>query len=87
LDAQRTYTASDIDLWFALSAFADNSLLYEQAIANSSHVEGTTAAGRALVNAARRVDEAMTQARPSNQVSTAWTTIRQQLRTIATDYR
>jgi hypothetical protein len=62
-------------------------LVYEQTVANSSNADGTTAASRALVNAARRVDTTMNQTAPSTQVRTAWTTIREQLRQIASDYR
>jgi hypothetical protein len=87
MSAQRTYAPADIDLWFALSAFADNAVLYEQTIANSSNAEGSTNASRALVNAARRVDAALPQASASSQVRAAWMTIRVQLGTIASDYR
>jgi peptidoglycan hydrolase-like protein with peptidoglycan-binding domain len=85
--SQRSYAAGDIDLWFALSAFADNAQLYDMAIGNSQNDNGAAAASRALVNAARRVDTAMGQANASSQVRSAWTTIRQQLGTIASDYR
>lgn len=87
LDPQRSYSSGDVELWFALSAFADNALVYEQIVANSTNADGTTATSRALVNAARRVDTTMNQAAPSTQVRTAWTTIRDQLRQIASDYR
>jgi peptidoglycan hydrolase-like protein with peptidoglycan-binding domain len=87
MSSSRTYSTTDVDLWFALSAFADNAVLYEQTVANSGNTEGLTAAGRALINAARRVDSAMSQAGPSSQVRSAWTTIRQQLGAIASDYR
>jgi peptidoglycan hydrolase-like protein with peptidoglycan-binding domain len=84
---QRRYAPADVDLWFALSAFADNAVVYEQIVINSGNTDGTTAAGRALVTAARHVDSAMSQANPSSQVRTAWATIRQQLAQIASDYR
>jgi len=87
LSSQRTYAAGDIELWFALSAFADNALAYEQTVANSTNNDGMTAASRALVTAARRVDASMTQTNPSNQVVTAWNAVRQQLRGIVSDYR
>jgi peptidoglycan hydrolase-like protein with peptidoglycan-binding domain len=87
MSTQRSYSAGDIDFWFALSAFADNAVLYEQAIANSSNAEGSTSASRALVNAARRVDAAMAQSSASSQVRAAWMTIHVQLGSIASDYR
>jgi len=87
MNTRQTYTANDIELWFALSAFADNASVYEQVVTNASNNGGATAAGRALVTAARRVDAALAQANASTQVSTAWMAIRQQLGTIAVDYR
>jgi hypothetical protein len=87
MNTRQTYAANDIELWFALSAFADNASVYEQVVTNASNNGGATAAGRALVSAARRVDAALAQANASTQVSTAWMTIRQQLGTIAVDYR
>ena len=86
MDSRRTYSSGDLDLWFALSAFADNASMYEQIVTNSENIDGTTGAGRALVTAARRVDAAMNQASASNQVRSAWATIRQQLGSIS-DYR
>ena len=87
LNARQRYAAGDIELWFALSAFADNASVYEQIVTSGSNSEGGTSASRALVSAARRVDAAMAQASASSQVRTAWTTIRQQLGTLAPDYR
>jgi peptidoglycan hydrolase-like protein with peptidoglycan-binding domain len=84
---RQTYTPSDVELWFALSAFADNASVYEQIVTNATNNDGATAASRALISAARRVDAALAQANASAQVRTAWTTIRQQLGTIASDYR
>jgi hypothetical protein len=54
---------------------------------NATNNDGATAATRALVSAARRVDAALAQANASTQVRNAWTTIRQQLGAIASDYR
>jgi hypothetical protein len=51
-----------VDLWFALSAFADAASLYEQVVRASGNVQGLTAAGAALVDSARRVDAAMAAA-------------------------
>jgi hypothetical protein len=85
--SRQTYSAGDIELWFALSAFADNASVYEQIVTNATNNDGATAATRALVSAARRVDAALAQANASTQVRNAWTTIRQQLGAIASDYR
>jgi peptidoglycan hydrolase-like protein with peptidoglycan-binding domain len=87
LDARRQYAESDIDLWFALSAFADNASLYEQVVRVSGNVEGSTVAGKALVAAARRVDAALQRARPSPQVQSAWSSIRVQLSELDPTYR
>ena len=86
LDAQRSYASGEVDLWFALSAFADNASLYEQVVRVSGNAAGTTVAGQSLINAARRVDTALTQTRASSQVQNAWASIRQQLSSIASDY-
>jgi peptidoglycan hydrolase-like protein with peptidoglycan-binding domain len=77
---------ADVDLWFALSAFADNASLYEQLIRGGSSTAGSTMAGRALLNAARRVDSAISQARTSAAVRDAWVTIRSQLSNLDSTY-
>ena len=87
LDARRTYAEGDIDLWFALSAFADNASLYEQLIRLSGNVEGTAVAGKALIGAARRVDAALPRAQSSPRVQTAWQSIRRQLADLDPTYR
>jgi peptidoglycan hydrolase-like protein with peptidoglycan-binding domain len=87
LDTRRTYGAGDLDLWFALSAFADNASLYEQVVRVSGNAEGALQAGRALVSAARRVDSALSQARASAPVQNGWTPIRQQLSQLDRSYR
>jgi len=87
LSSRRQYAASDIELWFALSAFADNASVYEQVVTNGPNSDGAAGATRALVSAARRVDTALAQANTTGQVRTAWSTIRQQLGAIASDYR
>jgi len=86
LSTRRTYGEADIDLWFALSAFADNALLYEQLVRTSGNDEASVLAGRALINAARRVDSVIQNARSSTQVQNAWTTLRQQLAGIDPSY-
>jgi peptidoglycan hydrolase-like protein with peptidoglycan-binding domain len=80
------FADADVDLWFALSAFADNASLYEQVIRGSSTSAGSTMAGRALINAARRVDSAISQARTSSAVRDGWVTIRSQLSNLDTTY-
>ena len=87
LDARRAYAEGDIDLWFALSAFADNASLYEQLIRVSGNVEGSALAGKALVGAARRVDAALQRARPSAQIQDAWSSMRAQLAELDPSYR
>jgi peptidoglycan hydrolase-like protein with peptidoglycan-binding domain len=82
LDASRTYAQGDMDLWFALSAFADNASIYEQIVNNGGNRDAAVLAGRALANAARRVDGAMPNARVSVQVQNSWNGIRAQISTI-----
>jgi peptidoglycan hydrolase-like protein with peptidoglycan-binding domain len=80
------YGDADLDLWFALSAFADNSSLYEQMIRSSNTNATMTAGGRALLNAARRVDTALSNSRASNTVRTSWNSIRSRLTRIDSTY-
>jgi peptidoglycan hydrolase-like protein with peptidoglycan-binding domain len=87
LDTRRTYGEGDVEVWFALSAFADNSSLYEQLVRVSGNAAGAEAAGRALVGAARRVDAAMQNARPSQQTRSAWSSLRAQLTELDPSYR
>jgi peptidoglycan hydrolase-like protein with peptidoglycan-binding domain len=84
LDPTRTYVQSDLDLWFALSAFADNASIYEQLVTNGGNRDAAVLAGRALAGAARRVDSAMQSARTSGQLQNTWAAIRRQLVTIDT---
>ncbi|HEX9220283.1 MAG TPA: hypothetical protein VF858_07335, partial [Gemmatimonadaceae bacterium] len=84
LDASRVYAQGDMDLWFALSAFADNASIYEQIVRNGSNPDAAVLAGRALASAARRVDAAMQNARVSMQLQNGWAAIRQQITTIDT---
>jgi peptidoglycan hydrolase-like protein with peptidoglycan-binding domain len=79
LDASRTYAQSDLELWYALSAFADNAALHEQIVRNGGNAEAAALASRALAGAARRVDTAMQGARVSAQLSSAWSTLRRPL--------
>ena len=80
------YADADVDLWFALSAFADNSSLYEQLIRSTSSNDAMLMGGRALINAARRVDTAMANSRASTTVRNAWSTMRNQLRSLDSGY-
>ena len=84
LDPSRTYVQSDLDLWFALSAFADNASIYEQLVTSGGNRDAAVLAGRALAGAARRVDSVMQSARTSGQLQNSWAAIRRQLVTIDT---
>ena len=84
LDPARAYAQTDLDLWFALSAFADNASIYEQIVANGSNRDAAVLAGRSLAATARQVDSAMQNARASAQVQNAWASIRRQITTIDT---
>lgn len=80
------FTDADLELWFALSAFADNASLYEQMIRSSSTTSGATMAGKALITAARRVDSAISGARTSTAVRDAWVNVRSQLSNLDSTY-
>ena len=84
LDATRAYAQGDLDLWFALSAFADNASIYEQIVTNGGNRDAAVFAGRALAAAARRVDTAMQNTRTSAQVQNGWAAVRRQVTTIDT---
>jgi peptidoglycan hydrolase-like protein with peptidoglycan-binding domain len=84
LNPSRAYAQGDLELWFALSAFADNATIYEQIVTNGGNRDAAVLAGRALANTARRVDAAMQNARASSQLQNAWTAVRRQITTIDT---
>jgi peptidoglycan hydrolase-like protein with peptidoglycan-binding domain len=84
LDPSRVYAQSDLDLWFALSAFADNASIYEQAVRSNGNPDAAVLAGRALAAAARRVDSTMQTARSSAQVQNAWAAVRRQIAALDT---
>ena len=84
--SRRTSAQADVDLWFALSAFADNSSLYEQ-LARGTNRDAGVGAGPALLNAARRVDTALLNARPSSTIQNSWASIRSRLATLDSTYR
>lgn len=79
LNANRAYAEGDVDLWFALSAFADNASLYEQVVQTPANTDAAVMAGHSLVTAARRVDAALQLARTSAVIRNAWTTVRAQV--------
>jgi peptidoglycan hydrolase-like protein with peptidoglycan-binding domain len=87
LDARRPYIEADVELWFALSAFADNASLYEQLVGVSGNVQGSALAGKALVAAARRVDAAFQRARTPQDIQNAWAAIRAKLTPLDPTYR
>jgi peptidoglycan hydrolase-like protein with peptidoglycan-binding domain len=87
LDTRRAYGESDVELLFALSAFADNASLYEQLVRVSGSVDGSASAGKALVAAARRVDAALQRARTSQEIQSTWSSIRAQLAELDPTYR
>jgi len=87
LDSRRGNDEGSMELWFALSAFADNASLYEQLVRASGNEAGSGAAGKALVGAARRVDAAFQGARASQSVQSAWLSMRAQLAELDPAYR
>ena len=79
LNPARTYAQGDLELWFALSAFADNASLYEQVVRNGGNPAAAVLAGRSLTAAGRRVDSAMQAARTTAQLQSAWAAVRARL--------
>lgn len=77
-DDARAYAQTEIDLWFAMSSFADNASLYEQVVRGGNR-DAAVLAGRALVAAARRVDTAVQGARTTAALQNAWSVVRRQL--------
>jgi peptidoglycan hydrolase-like protein with peptidoglycan-binding domain len=84
---QTLNNAANVDLYFTLSAFADNASLYEQFVQGNANRNTALMAGRALVNAARRVDTAIQTARAPAALRSQWNSIRQQLQTVDQSYR
>ena len=82
---RRSSSQADVELWFALSAFADNASLYEQLV--RSNTNGASSAGPALVNAARRVDSTLLNARTSSAIQNSWSSIRSRLTILDSSYR
>jgi hypothetical protein len=86
MDSRRLYDEDEVALWFALSAFADASSLYEQVIRASGNVQGVAAASAALVDAARRVDEAMTGVQVPARIRRNWDSVRQEMGALDPQY-
>jgi peptidoglycan hydrolase-like protein with peptidoglycan-binding domain len=86
LNSSRAYSQTDLDLWFASSAFADNASLYEQIVTGGGNPDAAILAGRSLVAAAQRVDAAMQNARPSAYAVNAWASLRRQISTLGSSY-
>lgn len=86
LSPRRSYTDGELDLWFALSAFADNASLYEQVVRAMGSPEGLASAGKSLIAAARRVDAALLLSRPSSDMQSAWVALQAQLNIIDPTY-
>lgn len=82
---RRTSSQADVELWFALSAFADNASLYEQLVRGNT--DGASSAGPALVNAARRVDTTLLSARTTSTIQNSWNSIRQRISMLDSTYR
>lgn len=76
MDARRFYEEDEVELWFALSAFADATALYEQIVRASGNVQGLTAAGAALVDAARRVDATIQPVGMPARLTRTWNAVR-----------
>lgn len=86
LDPRRFYNPSEIELYFALSAFADNASVYEQMTRLSGNVDGLAAAAGALLEAARRVDAALGATRAPSRTASAWSMIKQDLAELDATY-
>ena len=82
---RRSSSQADVELWFALSAFADNASLYEQLVRGNTG--GASSAGTALVNAARRVDNTLVNARTTSTIQNSWSSIRSRLAVLDSSYR
>jgi hypothetical protein len=84
LNPSRAYSQGEVELWYALSAFADNASIHEQIVRNGGNPDAALVAGRALAGIARRVDTAMQAVRVSSQLQNAWTTLRRPLASLET---
>ena len=84
LQPSRAYSQADFELWFAVSAFADNASIHEQIVRNGGNADAAVLAGRALAGAAKRVDAALQSARVSSRVQSEWSALRRPLATFET---
>jgi peptidoglycan hydrolase-like protein with peptidoglycan-binding domain len=84
---QSLTNAAHVDLYFTLSAFADNASLYDTFVQGNANRNTALMAGSALLNAARRVDTAIQAARAPAAVRNQWNSIRRQLQTLDRNYR
>ena len=86
LDPRRNYQAVELEMYFALSAFADNASLYDQMVRQSGTAAGMTAVNQALIGSARRVDAAMMRLSVPSRTLNAWRNIQSDLSTIDYNY-
>jgi peptidoglycan hydrolase-like protein with peptidoglycan-binding domain len=86
MDSRRVYEDDEVGLWFAFSAFADAAGVYEQVVRTSGNVPGLTAAGAALVDSARNVDESMVGVRIPARIQRAWDAVREEMRILDPQY-
>lgn len=86
MDGRRLYEDDEVGLWFAFSAFADAAGLYEQVVRTSGNVPGLTAAGAALVDSARTVDESMVGIRIPVRIQRSWDAVRQEMQILDPQY-
>jgi hypothetical protein len=86
LNQTRNYQPQELELVFALSAFADNVGVYDQLVRASTTASGIAAANAALIDAAQRVDAAMERVSVSAQTTTAWQSVQNALRAIDSQY-
>jgi hypothetical protein len=86
MDARRFYEEDEVELWFALSGFADAAGLYEQVVRASGNVQGLVAAGAALVDSARRVDAAMETVTVPTRLARTWNAIGRELEMLDPTY-
>jgi peptidoglycan hydrolase-like protein with peptidoglycan-binding domain len=78
--AGRAYSQAELEVLFSLSAFLDNAMMYEQIVRAGVNEPPAVRAGRALINAARRVDAAVAaDGSVSADVRAGWSNMRQAL--------
>jgi peptidoglycan hydrolase-like protein with peptidoglycan-binding domain len=87
LSPNRTYFPAELELYFSLSAFADNASLYDQMTRTSNSSDGLRSAGLALLASARRVDAALQGVTAPARIVTAWRAIQSDLTAIDPTYR